>query len=319
MSKKKLLFQKIRGERLDRFVADEVSAVTRSQVRSLIEGEKIFVNGKVKKPSHILKRGDEIEVFVEKPRAAVAEPDSGVSFRVVAEEKDFLVIEKPADVLTHPTLTQESSSLIEGVLSKYPEIANVGEDALRPGVVHRLDRGTSGLLVVARTKKGFTSLKKQFQKRTVSKEYMALVYGKFKEKHGDISYSIVRSKHNPTQWVALRGADEAPQHGKGKVRTARTEYFVKEVYGDCTLLRVVIHTGRTHQIRVHMKAISHPVIGDSVYTTRDAKRVRLPFALHRVFLHAAKLSFDDPTTNERKTFTSRLPKTLQEFLRKMES
>lgn len=319
MTKKKIVFQKIRGERLDRFIASEVAAVTRSSVRALIEKEKIFVNGHIRKPSHLLKRGDEIEIFLEKPKKALAVADASVAVKIIAVAKDYIVIDKPADIITHPNLTKENKSVIEGVLAKYPEIANIGEDALRPGIVHRLDRGTSGVMVIARTKKGFLSLKKQFQKRTVQKEYLALVYGSFKENHGEISYDIVRSKHNPTQWIALRGSDKAPEHGKGKVRNALTEYYVKEQHGYFTLLRVLIHTGRTHQIRVHMKAISHPVVGDEVYTTRELRRAKVPFALHRCFLHAARLSFDDPATLQRVTYTSNLPKTLKEFLRKLKS
>jgi 23S rRNA pseudouridine1911/1915/1917 synthase len=314
---KKVTFKKVRGERLDKFLAQSFSDISREKLKKLIAASKVLVNGKLKKASELLKRGDEITIFFQKPKVVEAKPDSDLKIKVIKEAPDYIVVEKPADVVTHPSLTKAYKSVIEGLLNKYPEIAKVGEDKERPGIVHRLDRGTSGVMVIARTARGFDSLKKQFEERTTEKEYNALVYGNFKEKTGEIDYPITRSKSNPTMWIARPLAEVTDKNSKGKVRNAKTEYEVLKEYENFSLLRVKIHTGRTHQIRVHMKAIGHPVVGDDVYTTKEALRAKIPFELHRFFLHSTKLQFDDPATGVRVTSESGLPKILKEFLNKL--
>ncbi len=314
---KKILFKKVRGERLDKFLSQSFSDMSREKLKKLITANLVTVNGRNKKASELLKKGDEVLVFFQKPKEVVAQADHDLKIKVIAEAPDYIVVEKPADVVTHPSETGETKSLIEGVLAKYPEIASVGDDKLRPGIVHRLDHGTSGVLVIARTQKGFASLKKQFQDRTTSKEYTALVFGKMKQTKGAIDFPIVRSKNNPTQWIAKPLEDISNKNSKGKVRTASTEYEVIKEFEHYSLLRVIIHTGRTHQIRVHMKALSHPVVGDDIYTTKEAKRAKKPFELHRFFLHANKLVFDDPKTGKRVEFSSPLPKILKEFISKL--
>lgn len=314
---KKVIFKKVRGERLDTFLAKTFSEFSREKMKSLIKASNVFVNGKEKKASELLKKGDEVVVYFEKPKEVRIQPDKSLKIKVLAKTPDYLVIEKPADVVTHPGVNREHKSVIEGLLAVYPEIAGVGEEKDRPGIVHRLDLGTSGVMVVARTQKGFNALKNQFEARTTDKVYTTLVYGKLKDKHGEIDFPIVRSKSNPTLWVAKPLSEISEKNSKGKVRNAKTEYDVVKEFEHFSLLRVKIHTGRTHQIRVHMKAIGHPVVGDDVYTTKETKRVKIPFQLHRFFLHASSLSFDDPKTGERVTFELPLPKILKEFLSKI--
>lgn len=314
---KKVIFKKVRGERLDAFLAKTFSDFSREKMKQLIKSSNVFVNGKEKKASELLKKGDEIVVYFQKPKEVRIEPDTTLKIKVLAEAPDYIVIEKPADVVTHPGVNKEHKSVVEGLLVKYPEIALVGEEKDRPGVVHRLDLGTSGVMVVARTPKGFASLKQQFEKRTTDKVYTTLVYGKLKDKHGEIDFPIVRSKSNPTMWLAKPLSEISMNNAKGKVRNAKTEYDVEKEYLNFSLLKVKIHTGRTHQIRVHMKAVGHPVVGDDVYTTKEAKRAKIPFELHRFFLHASSLSFDDPKTGKRVQFISPLPKILKEFLSKL--
>lgn len=314
---KKVIFKKVRGERLDKFLSQSFSDISREKIKKLIASHKIFVNGKNKKASELLKKGDEVVVYFLEPKKVSLEPDKDLKIKIIAEAPDYIVVEKPADVVTHPGITQEHKSLVAGLLVKYPEMAKVGEDELRPGVVHRLDRGTSGVMVFAKTQKGFESLKEQFKNHTTTKVYTALVYGTFKEKRGQIDLPIVRSKNDPTMWVARALENISGKNSKGKIRNASTEFEVQKTFEHFSLLKVRIHTGRTHQIRVHMKATGHPVVGDDVYTTKEAKRIKIPFELYRFFLHASELSFDDPKTGKRVTFTSPLPKILKEFLNKL--
>lgn len=314
---KKIIFKKVRGERLDKFLSQSFSDISREKIKKLIASHNVFVNGSNKKASELLKKGDEVIVYFQKPKDVALKPNADLKIKVIAEAPDYVVIEKPADVVTHPGVNKDHKSVIEALLAKYPKISGVGEDSLRPGVVHRLDRGTSGVMVFATTQKGFESLKEQFKNHTTTKVYTALVFGIFKEEKGNIDLPIVRSKSDPTMWVARAEEQISEKNSKGKVRSASTDFEVQKTIGNFSLLTVKIHTGRTHQIRVHMKAVGHPVVGDEVYTTKEAKRAKIPFELHRFFLHASSLEFDDPKTGRRVHFDSPLPKILKEFLNKL--
>ncbi|MBI4426880.1 MAG: RNA pseudouridine synthase [Candidatus Magasanikbacteria bacterium] len=235
-------------------------------------------------------------------------------FKIVGETADCVVVEKPAWVLVHPTEANEADTLVEFLTRKYSDIKNVGDNPKRPGIVHRLDKEASGLLVVARTQEMFEHLKKQFQDRTIDKEYLVLVYGKMERQHDVIDFAIDRGKDGrmvsrPKVDLLKLKSMRSVQPGK----EALTEFTVEKEYGRFSLLRVKIHTGRTHQIRVHMFAYNHPVVGDNLYFNRKLVK-KSESKLNRLFLHAAKLCFTD-LAGERVCFESKLPEELEKYLK----
>ncbi len=206
-----------------------------------------------------------------------------VSISVIYEDADVLAINKPAGMLTHPDHNAKQFTAVDWLKKNYPEIKSVGDNpALRPGIVHRLDKDTSGILIIAKNQKAFEYLKNQFQKRKIKKKYIALVQGNLKNKEGWIDFPIGKSKKD------FRKKSTKGQL-KGKIREALTYYKVLEHFPEFTLLEVFPHTGRTHQIRVHLKSIGHPVACDSLYATRKFK---CPFGLNRHFLHACSVVFN---------------------------
>lgn len=245
---------------------------------------------------------------------------------VIAEREDFIVAEKPAGVLVHPTQAGEKDTMIDFVLKRCPEIKKVvgfhppltpplaGWEFNRPGIVHRLDKEASGLLVIARTQKMFEHLKKQFQERTIGKEYLVLVYGKIDKECGVIDFQLDRSKSG--RMVArpkIKEINLATISSVQQGKDARTEFDVEGVAGRFTLLRVKTRTGRTHQIRVHLFAYNHPVVGDTLYCNKKLIKKNQP-ELNRLFLHLAKLCFDD-LDGRRLCFESELPDELKAFLK----
>lgn len=220
--------------------------------------------------------------------------------KIIYENNNIIVIDKPAGLLVHPTHKQEKDTLVDWILSRYPEIKNVGEKS-RPGIVHRLDRDTSGLLIIAKNNDSFNYLKKQFQDRKIEKTYLALVVGKLKEKKGVITKTISLSKKDYKRRSTLLDAHSKP---------ARTEYKVIKEYKDYSLLEAKPKTGRTHQIRIHLSSIGHPIAGDKQY---KHKRQPTPDNLTRHFLHAQHLKFQ--LSNGRIVeFKSELPKDLKEVI-----
>ncbi|TAN34025.1 RNA pseudouridine synthase [Patescibacteria group bacterium] len=247
-------------------------------------------------------------------------------YKIIAETADYLVVEKPAGLLTHSTAKREPDSLAELLAKKYPEMREVGDSpAERPGIAHRLDKEASGLLAAARTQKMFEHLKKQFQERTVEKEYIALVHGKVAKDVGEINFPIGRATNkermaarpftppSPPHQKFWCGGEPSPSKGEGKM--ASTEFEVEKRFINFTLLRVKIHTGRMHQIRVHLLAYGNPLVGDPLYIKRKQKR-KWDQALGRLFLHCVKLVFKDLNGAPR-TFTSPLPLELENFLKKI--
>lgn len=232
---------------------------------------------------------------------------------IIADTSDYLVVNKPSGLLVHPTGKGEADTLADWLIERYPAVAKVGESPERPGLVHRLDREASGVMVIAKTPEMFSCLKKQFQNRTVEKEYLVLVHGKIARDDGVIDFVLDRGASGrmaarpKADILTLKGVKHA-QAG----RAAVTEFFVEKRFVRFTLLRVRIHTGRTHQIRAHMLAYNHPVVGDTLYMNKklNLKRDR---ELGRLFLHAHKLCFDD-LSDARVCYTASLPQELQSFL-----
>ena len=290
------------GERVDRIVA-MITGISRSEVAELVSAGVVSVDGTVVgSRSARLRAGAVVEVDVpDRAEAARLVPDPALVIPVVYEDHDLLVIDKPAGLVVHPGAGQRTGTLVHGLIARYPEIVDVGVDAARPGIVHRLDKGTSGLLLVARTPAAYESLVAALAARSVHRRYRALAWGTFDAIRGLIDAPIGRSMREPTR----QAIDE-----RGK--EARTRYEVITTFTEpvaVTELACTLETGRTHQIRVHLRSIGHPVVGDNRY---DGARQSLPMG--RPFLHAELLELAHPVTGKPLSFSSPIPADLVEVL-----
>jgi 23S rRNA pseudouridine1911/1915/1917 synthase len=293
------------GERLDRVVAF-LADVSRAVAADLVAGGAVRVDGEVVAAGKVrLAAGAVVEIDTAAiPRAELPAADAGVTFTVVHDDDDVIVVDKPAGLVVHPGAGNPSGTLVNGLLARYPDVAGVG-DPSRPGIVHRLDAGSSGLLVVARSPGARDALAAQFADRTAGRAYTALAWGHPGAAHGVVEAPIGRDPGDPLRMALV--ADGRPARTRYRV-TARLAAPAPVALLDCRL-----ETGRTHQIRVHLAGIGHPLVGDAVYGAR-----RPTLGLARPFLHAAELSFGHPGTGERMTFTSPLPTDLQELLDSLE-
>ncbi len=282
------------GGRLDRFVADSLPELSRTRAREIIDAGLVTVNGRPGKAALKLETGDVVTVTVppEKPLGVAPE---AIPLTILYEDDDLLVIDKPAGLPVHPAPGHPSHTLVNAVLNYLPALKGDAGD-LRPGIVHRLDKDTSGLILVARNRAAQAHLAAQFAARTVAKTYLVLVRGTLTPERGVIEAAIGRDSRNRQRMAVVE-----------KGRAARTAYEVKKVFRGYTLAEIHPETGRTHQIRVHLNAIGYPVVGDATYG------VPVPF-LDRQFLHAHKLTFRLPSTGEDVTFTSPLPPDLENAL-----
>lgn len=295
------------GTRLDVFLTARLGAaarLSRSKVQALIKAGKAKVNDEKETPHYALEAGDMIEAdFPDAPTEDESlKPRADIKFGIVHEDDDIIVVEKPSGLLVHPAVKTDTTSLANALLAHFPAIATVGDAPERPGIVHRLDKEASGLLVVAKTQRAFDALKSQFQEHTVKKEYAVLVDGGPAQDSGTITLSVGRKTGDGK--MAAR-----PQPKEGD-REAITHYSVDQRYDRAALLTVRTDTGRTHQIRVHMNATGCPVVGDLLYGARREGRVKTS----RLFLHAKSLAFAHPATGEMVSFTSPLPPELQAVL-----
>lgn len=287
------------GERLDRVVA-LLWGLTRSEVAGMVAAGDVRLGDRpVSVRSHRVVEGDVVEVALpEQAEQTGIVPDASVDVPVVAVDDHVVVVDKPAGLVVHPGPGHGGGTLVHGLVARWPEIAAVG-DPDRPGIVHRLDAGTSGLLVVARTAAAYASLVSQLAARAVDRRYLALVWGLVEAPSGLVDAPVGRSTGDRTAMAVSAGG-----------RQARTRYRVlsrHERPSPVSLLECSLETGRTHQVRVHLAAIGHPVVGDVRYGgTRPALRVDRPF------LHAFELAFDHPATGERRRCTSPLPPDLEE-------
>ncbi|MBI5369998.1 RluA family pseudouridine synthase [Candidatus Uhrbacteria bacterium] len=291
------------GQRLDVAVT-ALCDLTRGQVQKLIKTRDILVNGKPADRDTRVQGGEKIFVPPVETGAPPARKGDIPLLQIVYENPDVLIINKPAGLIVHGYEgAPDTPTLVDALLEMRPEIADVGENPIRPGIVHRLDKDVSGLMVIAKTQEAHQFLKAQFQNRTVYKEYLALVYGSLPKDHDVITLKIARSK--------ARGRMVArPSSQEGK--EALTEYDVVKRYKNHTYIRVILHTGRTHQIRVHLRAIDYPIVGDTLYKKTRMKHIR-PIEMNRVFLHAHKLRIRLMDGTE-KTFVEPLPNELKKIL-----
>ncbi len=289
------------GQRLDRIVA-LLGDVSRSDAAAAIAADGVTVDGAPAPSGKVrLVEGQIVSVDPSTfPRIQLPQGDASVEFAVIHEDDSVIVVDKPAGLVVHPGAGNMTGTLANGLLARYPEIADVGEP-MRPGIVHRLDAGSSGLLVVARTNEAAEYLIEQFADHTCTRRYIALVWGVPDAPHGIIDAPLGRSRSDPLKMAVL--AD-------GKY--ARTDYRVIGTYSEPAVvsqLECRLETGRTHQIRVHLSSINHPLVGDPVYGQR-----RPTLGVERPFLHAAELAFNHPDTGERVTFSSPLAPDLQAWL-----
>jgi 23S rRNA pseudouridine1911/1915/1917 synthase len=286
------------GERVDRAVA-LLTGWTRSEVQELVANAAVLVDGEPVMKSRRLEVGEVIELLDAPSVPGLPEPDPAIVPDVRYEDDDVLVIAKPAGLVVHPGAGHADGTLVNGLLARYPEIARVGDES-RPGIVHRLDRDTSGLLVVARSQRAYEALVQMMAAHEVERHYVALVWGHLDASRGVIDAPIGRSVRRPTRMVVREGG-----------RSARTSYVVRSEHDDpaVSLLDCMLETGRTHQIRVHLQAIGHPVVGDAGYGG-----ARSPLDIGRPFLHAAALSFAHPVTGQAIAVDEPLPPELAAVL-----
>ena len=284
----------LHGERVDRVVS-LVTGCSRSEAAALVAAGAVRIDGGVVSAGRQrVMAGQSIDVDLrELPVQSLPGPDPGVPVNVVHEDADVLVVDKPPGLVVHPGAGWEQGTLVNGLLARHPALGTVGE-AHRPGIVHRLDRDTSGLLVVALTPTAYAGLVAALGERRVQRRYTALVWGVPDAPRGVIDAPIGRSPRQPTRQAVVAGG-----------RSARTRYEVRTSYdrpADLALLGCELETGRTHQIRVHLASIGHPVVGD-----RDYGGVREAIAVPRMFLHAGHLAFDHPVTGQALAFDTPLP------------
>jgi 23S rRNA pseudouridine1911/1915/1917 synthase len=296
------------GLRLDAWLARRLPAFSRSRLQALIEAGQVRLDGAPARAAARVKAGQAAVVTVPAPAPAVPRPEA-IPLRVVHEDGALLVIDKPAGLVVHPGAGNTSGTLVNALLARVRDLSGIG-GVLRPGIVHRLDRGTSGLLVVAKDDETHRALVRQFAGRRVEKEYLALVHGVPSRTSGEITAAIGR---DPVH--RKRMSTRAPRG-----REARSSWTVAERFDGAALLRVRIHTGRTHQIRVHLASIGHPVAGDSTYggsrtpsSHKAAARLALA-SLERPALHSARLAFDHPVSGEHCVFEAPLPTDLENVL-----
>ncbi|HEX5000440.1 MAG TPA: RluA family pseudouridine synthase [Terriglobia bacterium] len=291
------------GLRLDIFLARRLESLTRSRIQSLNRAGGVRVNGRSEKAGYTVRDGDGIDIDLEATADAMSpalEP-APLPLHVLYEDDDLAVIEKPAGLTVHPGAGARVPTLVHGLLYRFKELSRPTGAPDRPGIVHRLDKWTSGLIIVARNDRTHARLSKAFEERRVRKVYLALVHGRLPKPAGEVTLNIGRHASIRTRMAA------AP----GKGRVAHTAWKVIAEFAGFSLLEVRIKTGRTHQIRVHLAAIGHPVAGDSVYGATSHRRFRQTYGAlvepERHLLHAAELEFDHPTTGVPLRFSSPLP------------
>jgi 23S rRNA pseudouridine1911/1915/1917 synthase len=275
--------------------------LTRSQIQRLVEEEKAKVNGELRKSGYRLREGDKVEIEYEAEAPPELQPEN-IALEIISSDDHILVLNKPAGMVVHPGAGNFQGTLVNALLYHYPEVRNLGA-ADRPGLVHRLDKDTSGVMVVARRRNSYIELQRQFRKREVQKIYLGLVWGRMPEKEGRITWAIGRH-HKHGQRISVK---------TNKPREAETRYKVLREFEKFSLLEIRPVTGRTHQIRVHFSAAGHPVVGDVLYG-HSQKKVKQP----RLFLHAHRLAFSHPATGERMEFSSPLPEDLRNYLEEIE-
>jgi 23S rRNA pseudouridine1911/1915/1917 synthase len=286
--------------RLDRYVADELPELSRSYIQQLITDGAVLVDGQVRRSSFKVTPGEVITVDLPEVEESEILAEN-IPLDILYEDVDILMVNKAAGMVVHPAAGHATGTLVNAVLYHAPEISIHG--STRPGIIHRLDKDTSGVMVIAKSDRAQTSLVDQWLERKVQKRYITLVSGVVEEDTATINVPIGRNQVNRQQMATSRSGREAITH-----------FTVRERFADTTLLDVTIDTGRTHQIRVHLNFIGFPVVGDSLYGNKVSARIAGELDLKRQFLHASTLGFDMPGSGEAKVFEAPLPDDLRMVL-----
>lgn len=300
------------GKRLDIFLTEKMPEYSRVIIQKMIKEKNILINSTGTKSSYKVKTGDIIEVKPPIDKTDLS-PDPSIKIEIIHDEKDFAIISKPAGLVVYPGTKHNKKTLINGLLALWPEIKNVGEDPLRPGIVHRLDKDTSGIMIIAKNNTAFEYFKELFKNRQVKKTYLALLHGVLIPREGMINFPIRRSKTNPVKQVAVK-----EKYQENNARPALTRFIVIKYLKDAheneyTLAEAMPETGRMHQIRVHFAAIGHNIVGDEIYSSKKTQTINAP---RRHFLHAANISFVSLAGKNVK-YSSDLPKDLNDFLKSL--
>ena len=282
--------------RLDRCVSENCPGLSRTQAQKLIDDGYVTVNGKIEKAKYKSDIGDRIEINIPPPSPSKLLPEA-IPIKILYEDDDLLVIDKPAGLIVHPAPGHPTHTLVNAMLSHLSELADA-DDTSRPGIVHRLDKDTSGVMLIAKNITALANLSEQFKSRSIKKVYLTLVRGHLKPERGVIEAPIGRDSGDRKKMSVT---------GESRGRQARTNYRVIRYVGNNSLLEITSETGRTHQIRVHLAAIGYPVVGDGTYGTKSAY-------LNRQFLHAHRLGFHLPSSGDYVEFESPLPADLEKTL-----
>ena len=299
------------GQRLDQQIASRFSSISRTRVQELIEAGLVLVNSRPAKGSHRLRTGERIQIQIQ-PRPPLRAEAESIPLDILYEDDDVIAVNKPAGMTVHSGAGTTRGTLVNALLGR-GQVLSQGGDALRPGIVHRLDKDTSGIILVAKNDAAHAKLSEAFRQRQIKKIYLALVQGLLKQDRGTIDLAIARDPKRRTRMTARRSIV------LGNAREARTDWRVLARIDTASLLEVQLHTGRTHQIRVHFSALHHPVVGDTLYGAAAQLRIgklSLP-ALPRNFLHAAKLGFAQPRTGAWIDLRAPLPQDLRTFFQQL--
>jgi 23S rRNA pseudouridine1911/1915/1917 synthase len=297
-----------RGVRLDVFLARRLENLTRSQIQLLNRSGAIRIGGSQEKAGYRIRGGETIEVDLRAVPAVPISPEQ-IPLQIYFEDRDLAVIEKPAGMVVHPGSGTRGGTIANALMFHFKNLSDMGGES-RPGIVHRIDKKTSGLLMIAKNNIAHAKLSEAFRARKIQKTYLALVHGRPKRDTAAIDLTVSRHPTVRTKMAA----------GRPSGRAAHSEYKVLKTFPGFSLLEVKITTGRTHQIRVHLSAIGHPVVGDDVYGERSYKEFIKKFGdLNRYFLHATMLRFEHPVTGKPLEFHSPLPEELQKVLNGIQS
>lgn len=290
------------GQRLDHYLVGMLDGLSRTTIQRIIAGGQVLVNGRSMKAGYLLRVGDTIDIIqsARETQPAYVLPHY-VPLDIIYEDEDILVVNKPAGMVVHPAPGHTGDTLVNALLARYPELGR-GADDQRPGIVHRLDKDTSGLIIVAKNARAHAALVEQMKQHAIIKRYQALVEGVVPHDSGSIDAPIGRDPRYRQQMAITTTAS----------REARTHFRVLQRFNRHTLLLVQLETGRTHQIRVHLQAIGHPVVGDPVYGPRS----KADIPLHRQFLHASQLVFRHPLTGKTMELEAPLPDDLEHIIQK---
>ncbi len=294
------------GKRIDIFVAENTEEFSRSFLQKNIEEGNIFVNGELcDSKKYKITEGDEVSCFIAEPKMLDIEPQN-IPLDILFEDDDLIIVDKPAGMVVHPAAGNYTDTLVNALMYHCKDKLSSINGIIRPGIVHRIDKDTSGILMVAKNDKAHNALAKQLKEHTLNRRYCAIVYNNFADDVGTVDMPIGRNPKDRKKQSVFE-SDE-----RDGVRNAVTHYKILERFGDFTLIECKLETGRTHQIRVHMSYIKHPILGDSVYGPDKNK-----LGAKRQMLHAYMLGITHPTTGEYIEFKSKLPKDFEDVLLKL--